>query len=70
MSYIKEAMMNVIGENASETYIKVSQLDSETATAYLAMIVMTRHFKQLWRESLLLEEDLQTAITQGQELAP
>ena len=70
MSYIKEAMFNVIGENASETYIKVSQLDAETANAYLTMIVMTRYFKQLWRESSLLEEDLQTAITQGQELAP
>ena len=69
MSYIKEAMMNVIGENASETYIKVSQLDSETANAYLAMIVMTRHFKELWRDRLLMEEDLEMAITQAQELA-
>ena len=70
MSYIKEAMMNVIGENASETYIKVSQLDSETANAYLAMIVMTRHFKELWRDRSLMEEDLELAIAQAQELAP
>jgi hypothetical protein len=70
MSYIKNAMMNVIGENASETYIKVSQLDSETANAYLSMIVMTRHFKELWRDRLLMEEDLEIAITQAQELAP
>ena len=63
-------MMNVVGENASETYIKVSQLDSETANAYLAMIVMTRHFKELWRDRLFMEEDLEIAITQGQELAP
>lgn len=70
MSYIKEAMFNVIGENASETYIKVSQLDSETANAYLAMIVMTRHFKELWRDRSLMEEDLELAITQAQELAP
>jgi hypothetical protein len=70
MSYIKNAMMNVVGENASETYIKVSQLDAETANAYLAMIVMTRHFKELWRDRSLMEEDLEIAITQGQELAP
>ena len=70
MSYIKNAMMNVVGDNASETYIKVSQIDSETANAYLAMIVMTRHFKELWRDRLLMEEDLETAITQAQELAP
>jgi hypothetical protein len=70
MSYIKDAMMNVVGDNASETYIKLSQIDSETANAYLAMIVMTRHFKELWRNSSLIEEDLQTAMTQGQELAP
>jgi hypothetical protein len=70
MSYIKDAMMNVVGNNASETYIKLSQIDSETANAYLAMIVMTRHFKELWRNSSLIEEDLQTAMTQGQELAP
>jgi len=70
MSYIKNAMMNVVGENASETYIKVSQLDAETANAYLAMIVMTRYFKELWRDRLLMEEDLEIAITQGQELAP
>lgn len=70
MSYIKNAMMNVVGENASETYIKVSQIDSETANAYLAMIVMTRHFKELWRDRLLMEEDLEIAITQAQELAP
>jgi hypothetical protein len=69
MSYIKDAMMNVVGDNASETYIKLSQIDSETANAYLAMIVMTRHFKELWRNSSLIEEDLQTAMTQGQELA-
>jgi len=70
MSYIKNAMMNVIGDNAAETYIKVSQIDSETANAYLAMIVMTRHFKELWRDRLLMEEDLEIAIMQAQELAP
>jgi len=63
-------MMNVIGENASETYIKVSQLDAETANAYLAMIVMTRYFKELWRDNYLMDEDLEIAIKQGQELAP
>jgi len=70
MSYIKDAMMNVIGDNASETYIKVSQLDAETANAYLAMIVMTRYFKELWRDNYLLDEDFEIAIKQAQELAP
>ena len=70
MSYIKNAMMNVIGENAAQTYINVAELDAETANAYLAMIVMTRHFKELWRDRSLMEEDLEIAITQGQELAP